>query len=79
MSDPFCYMNPVSGERALLLTEEEQLLGSAMLSVETQEQGADDFYVYSREHFAEWLRIVRHRLDSSQPNKGDNGETKKNP
>lgn len=44
----------------MLLTEEEALAGDGMLSLETTgEFGEDDFFVYSREHFADWLRVLR--------------------
>ncbi len=44
----------------MLLTEEEALAGDGMLSLETTgEFGEDDFFVYSREHVADWLRVLR--------------------
>ena len=54
------YMDSITAERSLLLTEEEQLAGATTISLETQNEfGEDDFYVYSREHFADWLRVLR--------------------
>jgi hypothetical protein len=54
------YMDSITAARAQLLTEQEQLEGAGMLSVETTDEfGEDDIYVYCQEHFAEWLDMLR--------------------
>src|SRR6267378_2444105 len=54
------YMEAMVANRAQLLSEEEQLAGEGMLSIETQEEfNEDSFYNYSQEHFADWLKMVR--------------------
>jgi hypothetical protein len=44
----------------MLLTDEEALAGGTTISMETQEEFTeDDFYVYCRERFPEWLKMLR--------------------
>lgn len=66
MAENSAYFESITASRSQLLTEEEQLLGQTLISLETTEEfGEDDFYVYSREHFAEWLKMLR-RLPQEQ-------------
>lgn len=53
-------MESITAARATALSIEEQLAGTGMLSVETQEEYSEDSFLnYCREHFAQWLRMVR--------------------
>jgi hypothetical protein len=54
------YMESIVAVRAQGLSEEEQLAGEGMISVETQQEFNDDsFYSYCAEHFAAWLKLIR--------------------
>src|SRR5580700_9893120 len=54
------YMDAITAERSLLLTDEEALAGGTTISCETTDEfGVDDIYVYCQEHFADWLRVIR--------------------
>ena len=59
--NPNGYMKGIVGTRAQLLTQDEQLAGATTLSIETHndEFNSDTFYIYCREHFAEWLTVLR--------------------
>lgn len=53
------YMEAMVATRSQLLSAEEQLEGQTLISLETEDMGADDIWVYLREHFAEWLPVLR--------------------
>lgn len=54
------YMQKITADRSLLLEEQEALEGQTLLSIETcDDLSQDDFYVYSLEHPAEWLTVLR--------------------
>jgi hypothetical protein len=54
------YMDSITSARSMLLSDEEALAGNTTLSLETTgEFGVDGIYVYSQEHFADWLKAIR--------------------
>ena len=54
------YMENMVGRRSALLTVEEQLEGQTLVSLETQDELAqDDILIYLSEHFSDWLSVLR--------------------
>lgn len=53
------WMDVQMANRSLLLSDEEGLAGKTLVSMETEDLGADDFYVYICAHFADWLPVLR--------------------
>ena len=66
--DPFAYMNQKVADRAMLLSEEEQLSGDVLVSVETQENEAPDsrFYSWIQTNFADFLKFIRYLRKEDQ-------------
>ncbi len=49
MAENTAYFDSITANRSMQLSEEEQLAGSGMLSLETQEEfNEDSFYTFSR-------------------------------
>ena len=57
--DPYEYFNQVVAARAMLLSEAEQLAGSTLLSLETTGDPLVGIYSYARDHFREFITLVR--------------------
>ena len=54
------YMENMVGRRSALLTVEQQLEGQTLVSLETQDDFAqDDILIYLSEHFPDWLSVLR--------------------
>jgi hypothetical protein len=56
------YFESILANRAQLLEDEEALEGGTLVSIETVEdqQQEEDIWVWLQEHFAEFLRLLRH-------------------
>ena len=53
-------MENMVGRRSALLTVEQQLEGQTLVSLETQDDFAqDDILIYLSEHFPDWLSVLR--------------------
>jgi hypothetical protein len=60
VAEQTAYFDSITAARSMLLTDEEALAGGTTISMETQEEFTeDDFYVYCRERFPEWLKMLR--------------------
>lgn len=60
-------MESVTAERAMLLSEEEQLEGTTTISLETQAALTEqDILVYIQNNFTEFLRILRYLKKEDQ-------------
>jgi len=61
------YMNSVTSARALLLGEEEALVGATTISLETQQDlQEDDVFTYIQENFVSFIRMLRYLSPEDQ-------------
>ena len=61
------YMNSVTSARALLLGEEEALVGATTISLETQHDlQEDDVFTYIQENFVSFIRMLRYLSPEDQ-------------
>ena len=61
------YMDAVTAQRALLLSEDQSLEGITTISLETQaDLSENDIFTYVEENFTEFLRIIRYLSKEDQ-------------
>jgi hypothetical protein len=61
------YMESISAQRSMLLTEEEALAGNTTISLETQgDLAEDDILTYVQENFAKFLKMIRYLSKEDQ-------------
>jgi hypothetical protein len=68
VAEQTAYFESIVANRAQLLDEEEALEGGTLVSIETAEdqQPEEDIWVWLQEHFAEFLRLLRHLSKEDQ-------------
>jgi hypothetical protein len=68
VAEDTAYFQSIVANRALLLDEQEALEGGVLVSIETAEdqQQQEDIWVWLQEHFAEFLRLLRHLSKEDQ-------------